>query len=143
MKNTTQHHWSDKAAQIMADAGIRAQTTFASVMNRRLSRMSAKKIRLVLVLFCFLWGGVSIYFISKAIVGPDRKRAAAKPDRIVAPRHFDKTGDDHVEPLIDQRTYEQVQAFKKSDSYDSTIKARPGLGDTIKLLEEIYQSQVK
>lgn len=143
MKDSQPYHWTDKAAKIVADAGIRVQRKFASVMNPILSRMSAKKIKLVLVLFCFLWGGISIYFISKAISGPDQKRAAAKPDQIVAPAPIDETGDDQAEPLIDQRTYEQVQAFKKSDSYDSTIRARPGLGDTIKLLEEIYHSQIK
>ena len=68
------------------------------------------------------------------------------------PKHFDKTGDETVMPdaTVDEQTYLQIQDFRKymdslklnrTNEYDSILQARPGLMDSVQVLEQIYLSQ--
>ena len=69
----------------------------------------------------------------------------------LVPKHFDKTGDEVIpEAYVDEETFYKMQGFKKymdslkqnkSKQYDSIMQARPGLMDSVQVLEEIYYSQ--
>lgn len=132
-------NWTDKAAGRIAGAFVTLQIRFAKFMNKIFADMPDNKIKIVIMTFCLLCGGFSLYLIASAVF--TKPEASIKIDKIEVPGNFDKTGEELNQLIVDEETYQQVQTFKQSSIYDSTIKARPGLQDSIKLLEHIYQSQ--
>lgn len=143
---------SDKVAGKIAGAGIRVQAKFAESMNKLFSNISMKKLKMLLLVFCLGCGGYSIYLIANAIFSADKKQPSFKVDQVDVPKHFDRTGDEIIPPesYVDEETYRQLQGFKrymdslktnKSKLYDSILIARPGLMDSVLVLEQIYNSQ--
>ncbi len=134
--------WKDKAAGKIANVTIRLQTKFAHVMNKLVSTMPQKKLKIILIAFCLISGGFSIYLAANAIFGTTKKQPAIKVNPIHIPRHYDKTGSEINEPdnAIGDDLYREMQEYKHyMDSLGQTI--RPGLLDSIKVLEQIYHSQ--
>lgn len=143
MKKLKQSYpWTDKVAEKIAGAGIRLQGKFATMMNKQFGLLSQGRLKIYLILFCIGWGGLSIYFISAAVLN-DRAQPVYKVDAIKGPKVIEPTVNEMPVPMVDEATYQQIQIFKRSDLYDSTIRSRPGLADSILLLEQIYQSQHK
>lgn len=151
-KEPKENKLQDKVAGKIAGAWIRLQTKLSERMNKLFSKMSVKKLKVILVVFCLGCGGYSIYLMVNAIVSPDKKQPSFKVDQVDVPKHFDETGDEIIQPesYVDEGTYQQIQGFKeyldslktnKSKLYDSIMVARPGLMDSILALEEIYNSQ--
>ena len=151
-KDAIKSSMSDKVAGKIAHVGIRVQTKFAISMNKLFSNMPVKKLNVFLIVFCLSCGGYSIYLIANAIFSSDKKQSSFKVDQVNVPKHFDKTGDEinQSENYIDEDTYKQLQEFKrymdslqtnKSKLYDSIMIARPGLMDSVLVLEQIYNSQ--
>ena len=114
--------------------------------------MPMKKLNALLIVFCLSCSGYSIYLIVNAILGSNKKQASFKVERVNVPKQFDKTGDEILRPAnyVDEETHKQLQEFKyymdslktnKSKRYDSIMIARPGLMDSVAVLEEIYNSQ--
>jgi len=143
---------SDKVARKIAGFGIKAQLKFATVMNNLLNTMKIKKLKTILLVFCITCGGYSIYLVANAIIKPRSSQQDFKVDQVEVPKHYDRTGEEIVAPenSIDEETYEKIQGFKKymdslkinkSKLYDSILQARPGLMDSVQMLEEIYNSQ--
>ena len=144
MKKLKQHNpWTDKAAEKIAGAGIRLQGKFALKMNKLFSGLSSNRLKVFLFCFCLGWGGLSVYFVAAAIFREDKSQRSYKVDAIKRPVIIEPTEEALSGPIVDEATYLQIQAFKKGKLYDSTIKVRPGLADSILLLEQIYQSQNK
>ncbi len=135
--------WTDKAAGKIARLGLRAQEKFASVMNKLFATASSAKLKIIVIVFCAGWGGLSLYFIAAAVFGDDTVQNNYRVDAIKRPLVIAPAEEELNGPMVDAHTYEQIQAFKQSAIYDSTIRARPGLADSILLLEQIYQSQNK
>lgn len=148
--NTNSPSVSDKVAGKIAGAGILIQRTFAEGMNKIFRNMNNKKLKVFLILFCLCAGGYSIYLTINAITGPERKQKSFKVDQVDVPKHFDKTGDEIMpESYVDEETFYKIQGFKKymdslkqnkSMQYDSILQARPGLMDSVQVLEELYYS---
>lgn len=143
---------SDKVAGKIAGIGITMQSKFANGMNKIFEGVNAKRLKIVLGVFCICCGGYSIYLLARAIISPDKKQSTFKIDQMDVPKHFDKTGDEMIAPEsnVDEETFYKIQQFKsymdslkqkKSYLYDSIITARPFLMDTVVMLEEIYHSQ--
>ncbi len=110
-------------------------------MNKYISKIPARKLKTVLVVFCLLGGGFSIYLITHAIFGTDKKQVPIEVKQMNSPKHFDKTGSEINEPenYITDEMYREIQEYKHSmDSLGHPI--RPGLMDSIKILEQIYHS---
>lgn len=144
MKKLRQHNaWTDKAAAKIAGAGIRLQGKFSLKMNKLFSGLPSNRLKVFLFCFCLGWGGLSVYFVVAAIFREDKSQPSYKVGAIKRPVIANPAEEELSGPLVDEATYEQIQAFKKSNLYDSTIRARPGLVDSILLLEQIYQSQNK
>ena len=142
----------DKVAKGIAGFFIKLQTKFAIVMNKLFSNMPVKKINALLIVFCLSSGGYSIYLLANAIFSSDKKQSSFKVDQVDVPKHFDKTGDEISQPenYVDEETHRQLHEFKqymdslktnKDKLYDSIMIARPGLMDSILVLEQIYNSQ--
>lgn len=142
---------SDKMAGKIAGAGIKAQTAFANKMNKLFENINHRKLKSGLMVFILLAGGYSLYLVVSAITKPS-KQSSFKVEQIDVPKHFNKTGDEimPMETLVDENTYGKIQGFKKYmdslkqnhfEQYDSIQTARPGLIDSVLMLEEVYHSQ--
>ena len=143
---------SDKVAGKIAGVGIKAQQLFAEKMNRLFMKTDFKRLKLILIFFCVSAGGYSIYLIANSVFSPERKQKAFEIQQMDIPKHFNKTGGETVMPeaTVDEQTYLQIQDFRKymdslklnrTNEYDSILQARPGLMDSVQVLEQIYLSQ--
>ena len=143
---------SDKVAGKIAGIGIRLQQLFAEKMNRIFMKTDYKRLKLILIFLCVSAGGYSIYLIVNSVFSPERNQKAFEVQQMDIPKHFNKTGDETVMPeaTVDEQTYLQIQGFRKymdslklnrTDEYDSILQARPGLIDSVQMLEQIYLSQ--
>lgn len=143
---------SDKVAGKIAGVGIKAQQLFAENMNRIFMKTDFKRLKLMLIFFCVSAGGYSLYLIANSVFSPERKQNAFEIQQMDIPKHFNKSGDETVMPeaTIDEQTYLQIQDFRKymdslklnrTNEYDSILQARPGLMDSVQVLEQIYLSQ--
>ncbi len=143
---------SDKVAEKIAAAGIKLQQLFAEKMNRLFMKTDFKRLKIILILFCICAGGYSIYLIANSVISPDRKQNSFEVQQMDVPKHLDKTGDENLIPeaYVDEETYHQVKQFrnymdslkqKRRNEYDSILQARPGLMDSVQMLEQIYLSQ--
>lgn len=143
---------SDKVAGKTAGVGIKAQRLFAERMNKLFMKTDYKRLKLILIFFCVSAGGYSIYLIANSVFSPERKQQSFEIQQMDIPKHFNKTGDETLMPeaTIDEQTYLQIQDFRKymdslklnrTKEYDSILQARPGLMDSVQVLEQIYLSQ--
>jgi hypothetical protein len=140
--NLPGNDWKDKAAGKIAGIAFKLQTKFAFFMNRLVSNIPPKRLKLLLIVFCFLSGGFSAYLAAHAIFAHTPKEPAINLNPIHMPRHYDRTGSEINEPenRISDELYQEIQAYKKAmDSLGEPI--RPGLLDSIVILENIYLSQ--
>lgn len=151
-KEQKENKLQDKVAGKIAGAGIKLQTKFADQMNKMFSGMNTNKLKTLVIIFCLGCGGYSIYLAANAIFSSDKKQSSFQVDQVEVPKHFDKAGDEIVQPenYVDEETYRRIQGFKqymdslrinKSKLYDSIMIGRPGLMDSVLMLEEIYNSQ--
>lgn len=143
---------SDKVAKMIAAAGIKLQKTFSEKMNRLFMKTDYKRFKIVLIFFCISAGGYSIYLVANSIFSPEKSQKGFEIQQMDVPKHFDKTGDENLIPeaYVDEEIYQQVKQFrnymdslkqKRRNEYDSILQARPGLMDSVQMLEQIYLSQ--
>lgn len=130
----------DKVAGKIAGGLIKVQTKFSDQMNKLVSTMTIKKVKMWLAVFCIISGGLSVYFFVNALV--TKPKPAFKIDTVHVPEHFDKSGNEILENPVPDEMYQNIQEYKKyMDSLGDPI--RPSLLDSIKILEEIYLQQQK
>lgn len=138
----TGENWTDRAAGKIAGAGIKLQTKFANVMNKQFSNIPPHKLKTVLVIFCLLSGGFSIYLAAHAVFGPETKQVPVQVEQMHIPQHYNRSGSEVNEmgSYVDEILYREIQEYKRyMDSLGQPI--RPGLLDSINVLEQIYHSQ--
>jgi hypothetical protein len=139
-KETTENPLQDKVAGKIAGGFIWLQTKFSNWMNKIFTGMNRKKLKIILIAFCLVSGGLSIYFFIDALVSSPK--AKFKIDQVRMPQHFDKSGDEVMENAMPDDIYQQIQDYKRyMDSIGESI--RPGLADSMRILEEIYLQQKK
>lgn len=115
--------------------------------------ISSKGKLILLIIFCFLSGTIGIYVADSCFSG---KRELPFPaSSIKKPKYIHLQGEPTGPTAsISREEYLHIQNFKKyMDSmaktpsgrrtFDSIITARPGLIDSILLIEHIYLSQTK
>ena len=122
----------------------------ADRLNGVVARLPLKKIKFGLLFFCLLAGGWSGYLIVGGIAGK-KKATALYINHVSVPKHYDKAGEAGIgENGLDVQTTAHLRAIKTfMDSlaqhdqiaYDSLLRIRPGLMDTVRFLEEIYLTQ--
>ncbi len=139
-KEQTENPLQDKVAGKIAGVFIKTQNGFAKGMNKCFGTMKTKSIKIWLLAFCIVSGGLSIYFFVDAVVS--KPKAKFKIDQVRMPQHFDKSGDEVMENVMPDDIYQQIQDYKRyMDSIGEPI--RPGLADSMRILEEIYLQQQK
>lgn len=144
----------DRVLRQMVNACLRMQTGWALWMGRRTQHLSRITLLLLLLAFIALASGYSIYLIGQSFSGPQANAFSVTP--IIKPGHVLQTGDAASQPdmIISKTDYQRIIRFRGyMDSlarsptgkvvYDSIVLSRPGLPDSIRLIEKIYQSQIK
>ena len=124
---------------------------YADYLQKRTECLSMQKKKLALFVFCLLFGTISVCVIIKSFT--DRKNTFLVHP-ITVPANIDKSNNDLFsdQPIISEKEFHRIELFKyymdslhKSATgkylYDSIIKARPHLIDSILLLEDMYQIQ--
>lgn len=152
LKKTLDQSQSDSIGSRLGKGIVKLQTVFAVRLNAATARLSVRKLKMALLLFCLVSGGVSLYLATSGVLGKSTKKAAITIDQASVPKHFDKSGDEikDVQNLIDDGLYGQIKAFRaymdslqmnNKVTYDSILLLRPGLLDSITVIEQIYLSQ--
>ena len=145
---------NDKILKQIVNACLRMQTGWAQWMGRRTQYLSRKSLLLLLLTFTALSGGYSIYLIGQSF--SNRQANAFSVTAIKKPGLVTKSGDAKLqkEMIISETDYQRIIRFRGyMDSlarspagkavHDSILLSRPGLPDSIRYIEEIYQSQTK
>lgn len=153
-KVTKPHEAQDKFLKSIVNTCIVWQSRWAEWMQRKTEKLSGKGMFMVLLVFVLLAGGYSIYLIGRSF--SENLTPSFSIIFIKRPAHIQETGDEarHRNPAISKSEYERIHWFKQyMDSltqsiagkvlYDSIIALRPGLMDSIQLIENMYQSQIK
>lgn len=84
-------NWKDRVASKVSYQLLRLQTRFAEIMEKKTANVSFRQIKILLVLFCLIWGGLSGLFITQAILFQKRHTISIEP--IHLPQHSTKTGE--------------------------------------------------
>jgi hypothetical protein len=130
MSKKKEYPWTDKPAGKIAAGILKVQTKMSNTVNNKLNKLSVKRLKIVLLLFCLCWGSFSIYFIVFD------KNTAPKPAKI----RMVHQPDENSEYKVDTEIIEQIHAYKKyMDSLGEPI--RPSLLDSMNTLEQIYLQQ--
>ena len=145
---------NDRILRQMVDTCLRMQNGWALWMGRRTQHLSRKTLLLLLLTFTALAGGYSTYLIGQSFTGNQANVISITPIR--KPGHVLQTVDAASQPdmIVSKTDYQGIIRFRGyMDSlnrspagraaYDSIIVSRPGLLDSIRVIEEIYQSQTK
>ena len=145
---------NDRILRQMVNTCLRLQTGWALWMGKRTEHLSRKTLFLLLLTFIVLAGGYSIYLIGQSFSGDQANAISITP--IKKPGHVLQAGDAALQPdmIVSKIDYQGIIRFRGyMDSltrspagkavYDSIVLSRPGLLDSIRVIEEIYQSQTK
>jgi len=144
----------DRILKQMVNACLWLQSGWALWMGRRTEHLSRRTLLLLLLAFIALTSGYSIFLIGQSFSGSQANTISITP--IKKPGHILQAGDAVSQPdmIVSKTDYQGIIRFRgymdsltRSPSgkaaYDSIILNRPGLLDSIRFIEEIYQSQTK
>jgi hypothetical protein len=143
----------DRLAIRIARAVIKIQTLFSLFLSKRTANLSARHLKLIVIFFSTCWFAVSIYFIETAFVNDNPYTTVhishLKTPFLVNGRLREKL---NTAIIITDEEYKEMQQFRKymdslqqcsKQNYDSILSGRPGLMDSVTLLEQIYNQQKK
>lgn len=126
------------------------QQRAADWLQQRSQRYSKKKLILGLVLFCLLFGGGSIYVLISSF---NRNKYTIAIQPISIPAHVIDTSRLFKEiPVLEEQINQNIHRFKlhldslykyAPAAFDSIMKIRAGLIDSLMFVESIYQQQLK
>lgn len=124
----------EKIATRIANTILAVQTKFSNRMNR------FKGLKTLLIIFCITSAGLSTYFLIDAIV--TKPKPKIKIDRIRPPRPAYETPEEMYDEKIPEEIYNNILGYRRyMDSLGEPI--RPGLSDSMKMIEEMYLQQQK
>lgn len=147
----TNHAVSDKAAGWIAGGILKTQKRFADTLGAISARWKTKQQWVFLCMLCLVFGGLSVVALVKAF--NNKTQSISKPAAIEKPRSILKR-ESKNEVLITDNEIGEVHSFKRLlDSLSKTaegkikvkrlLSRRPGLMDSIEMVEQLYYSQKK
>ena len=128
---------ADKAATGIANGILKSQHWFAYTLESLTNKWKQKQQWIFLYVVCLVFGGLSI----AAMVNSFKTGANSNtlmPKSISVPKNIYK-GDQAY--LITENEFQQVQEYKRT--HPNLLKERPGLFDSLILIEQTYYSQKK
>jgi len=144
----------DRVLRQMVNECLQLQTCWAQWMGRRTQHLSRKTLIILLLTSTTLAGAYSIYLIGQSFSGNQTNVISVTP--IKKPVHILQTGEATALPdmKVSKTDYQGIIRFRGymdsltrspagKAAYDSIILCRPGLLDSIRLIEKIYHSQIK
>lgn len=144
--------FTDRVAAGIVTKCIRVQSKWADYMQRRSERLSQNAKKWWLGLFCLFSVGCSIFLMIKSFTGTSKKNLSVAP--IHVPIHSIQTGEENTRSfhLITTEEFERIARFHHyvdslersasgAKTRDSLLSLRPGLMDSIRILEKLYQLQ--
>ena len=134
-KNINDTNIPDKAATRIANGILKTQRWFAFNLQSLTKKWKQKQQWLFLSGVCILFGGLSI----AAVVNSFRQSANVKsvmPKSITIPKTIQHNTNTY---LITDKEFQQVQTYKQQ--HPNLLKERPGLFDSLTLIEQSYYSQ--
>lgn len=136
-KNIGGNELTDKASNGIAKGILKLQNSFAKSMYSVTKKWKQKQQWLFLYLFCFLFGGLSVLVIVKSFKSREADIAII-PKSISIPKNIHKQSNVFV---ITENEFQKVQEYEHQ--YPNLQKERPGLFDSLSMVEQIYYSQKK
>ena len=127
----------DKAATGIANGILKSQRWFATTLESITNKWKQKQQWIFLSTVCFLFGGLSIAAMVHSFKVPENAKALM-PKAISIPKNIYKEGDAF---LITENEFQKVQEYKRT--HPNLKKERPGLFDSLALIEQSYYSQKK
>ncbi|MEO7983262.1 MAG: hypothetical protein ABI688_04190 [Bacteroidota bacterium] len=144
----------DRVAKNIVERCIRLQERWATYMQKQTERLSGNGKIIVLSLFCLVAGSLSIYLMAVSLMR--YPAVSIKISHIKAPLYSARSFDHDTKSsiIITREEYQRIEYFRHyMDSlatssygkliYDSILKQRPGLLDSVAFIENIYQLQTK
>ena len=143
---------SNKAAYSLAWLIAKAQEGFANIMGKLFGKMNVKATKIVVGFIAIMAGGFSLFILLDAIVRPGESLPQVNVYVVRVPNHFTKTGENEIttNAYVDEETHQTITVFKRymdslkmsnARQYDSILKVRPQLLDSVLWLENLYYLQ--
>ena len=150
--NTT-NSIQDRLAIRIAQSAVKLQSLFSSFLESRTARLSSRSLKSAALIICASWVAVSTYFIVTAFTNDIPQRSfvfsriktrslASEQNRGPLYTDLNITGKEYAALEI-FRNYMDSLRRNLTPIYDSILSARPGLMDSVQLLEDIYNHQKK
>jgi hypothetical protein len=134
-KNISQTNLPDKAATGIANGILKSQRWFAGGLEGLTKKWKQKQQWFFLIGVCLLFGGLSITAIFNSFKQSVNYKVVI-PKAISIP----KPTQENISPyLITEEEFTQVQKYKQQ--HPNILKERPGLFDSLTLIEQSYYSQ--
>ena len=114
----------------------------AAWLNRKTSELPVSRLRLLLLMFCLLFGAISAYSIFEAFIKkpPTTMRLDLLHQPLVQKHTGKKFSGPAHENSLSPEILKRIESLK---SNDSLLRARPRLLDTIREIEKVYQTREK
>ena len=146
------YQMQDRAAERIVHFLMALQNRFVRFMSSKINRLSTKTKQGWLFIFCLVFAGFSIHVFTGAFNNHAKAVKAINPGQLSLPKYWDDKMEG-MNPVVGDNDIDRIGRFEKyMDSlsksaqgrivYDSMMKARPGLSDSIKIIKQIY-SQTK
>jgi hypothetical protein len=136
-RNKSQLNIPDKAATGIANGILKTQNWFAINLQKVTKNWKQKQQWIFLYMVCLVFGGLSIVATVNSLKTSDKSKSII-PKAISIPKNI--FGRDKAF-LITENEFQKVQEYKQT--HPNLIKERPGLFDSLTLIEQVYYSQKK
>jgi len=152
--NQRQHNRNlktDKIAVIWANRCLQAQYKVASFLQTKSEKLSLNTKRLIVIAFSVISLSSCVYLVVKSFLGNQNIRLSVTAIKV--PEQVVQNEDRQVSPStgVSKNEFEKVKKFRcyidsltTSNSgrriYDSIRKSRPGLIDSLSIIENVYKS---
>ncbi len=128
---------ADKAATGIANGILKSQHWFANTLGSLTKKWKQRQQCIFLYAVCLVYGGLSIAaMVNSFKTGVNFNRFM--PKSITVPKNIYK---EDKALLITENEFQKVQEYKRT--HPNLIKERPGLFDSLILIEQTYYSQKK
>ena len=153
LKKEDEDNTTSKGRLTAAEIAVRkVLSKFALYLQTRTQKISLAAHRILLVLFCFTCGALSLYLILSAFT--PEKKVLINIQRIQVPKYYQQTGEERLKarPSWADKGSLKVKLFldsmkslnssqKGKRVYDSILSVRPHLMDSIRRLEQVQSNQ--